>query len=160
MAEGERVSNVSSVYKPAIPRRFLLLLAALFWAIAGVILCVRGVAWVQTLGVGTTLAIEAASSIVAAGAYILWFSKLVMRNIARIGRLPDWACAFAFTAWHGYFMIGTMMTLGIALRTSDVPKLYLGIPYGIMGGVLLVGSARFFREFMGEKRASSSSTIP
>lgn len=108
----------------------------------------------------TMLVVEAASVVVAAGAYILWFSKLVMRNIARIRRLPDWACAFAFTAWHGYFMIGAMMTLGIALRNSDTPRIYLGIPYGIMGGVLLVGSAKFFREFMRTKGESSSPGTP
>ena len=152
--------HLTSQFKPAIPRRFLLLLASLFWAIAGLILSVRGIAWVQTLDVQMMVTVEAASVVVAAGAYILWFSKLVMRNIARIRRLPDWACAFAFTAWHGYFMIGAMMTLGIALRNSDVPRIYLGIPYGIMGGVLLVGSAKFLREFMGAKRESPSPGTP
>ena len=151
---------MSSQFKPSIPRRFLLLLAGLFWAIAGLILCVRGIAWVEALGVHTMLVVEAASVVVAVGAYTLWFSKLVMRNIARIKQLPDWACAFAFTAWHGYLMIGAMMTLGIALRNSDTPRIYLGIPYGIMGGVLLVGSAKFFREFMRTKGESSSPGTP
>jgi hypothetical protein len=154
---GMMIFPVAFLHKPAIPRRFLLLLAGLFWAIAGLILCVRGFEWVEVLGVHTMVAVESASVVVAAVAYILWFSKLVLRNITRIKRLPDWACAFAFTAWHGYFMIGVMMTVGIALRNSDIPRIYLAIPYGIMGGMLLVGSAEFFREFAGAKHEPPSS---
>jgi len=91
--------------------------------------------------------VESASIGIAIAAYLLWFSKLVLRNIARIHRLPEWACAFAFTAWHGYLMIGVMMSLGIVLRNSTVPRIYLAVPYAIMGAVLLVGSLRFIREF-------------
>jgi hypothetical protein len=136
-------------FKPAIPRRVLLLLAGFFWVMAGGILCVRAFYWVQEKGMETLVIVESASVAVAAVAYVLWFSKLVIRNIARIHKLPDWACAFAFTAWHGYLMIGVMMTLGILLRTSSFPKIYLAVPYGIMGVVLLVGGARYFREFIG-----------
>ena len=91
---------------------------------------------------------ESASVAIAVTAYLLWFSKLVLRNIARIHTLPEWACAFAFTAWHGYLMIGLMMTLGIVLRNSPIPRIYLAVPYAIMGAILLVGSFRFVREFL------------
>jgi hypothetical protein len=134
-------------YKPAIPRRYLLLLAGFFWAIAGGILCTRAFVWLEEKGMQTMMIVEPASVVVAVTAYVLWFSKLVMRNIARIHALPEWACAFAFTAWHGYLMIGMMMTLGILLRNSTLPRLYLAVPYGVMGAILLVGSIRFFVEF-------------
>lgn len=135
-------------FKPAIPRRFLLLLAAAFWAVAGGILVVRAFVWLEEQGIGVTVFVESASIALAVVAYLVWFSKLVLRNIARIHTLPAWACAFAFTAWHGYLMIGVMMTLGILLRDSSIPRLYLAVPYAIMGAILLVGSARFVREFL------------
>jgi hypothetical protein len=147
------VSNSVTSYKPAIPRRFLLLLAGFFWALAGGILCLRAFVWVEEKGMQTMVLVETASAIVAIAAYALWFSKLVMRNISRIHRLPEWACAFAFTAWHGYLMIGIMMTLGILLRNSSIPRLFLAVPYGIMGAILLVGSLRFFREFAAVRKA-------
>jgi hypothetical protein len=143
----------STPFKPAIPRRFLLLLAGFFWAMAGGILCFRAYIWIAEKSVESMMLIETASLVVATGAYLLWFSKLVMRNVARIHRLPEWACAFAFTAWHGYLMIGVMMTLGILLRNSSVPKLFLAVPYGIMGIVLLAGGIRFVREFVTAHRA-------
>ena len=141
------MSIVGASYKPAIPRRFLLLLAGFFWAIAGGILCVRAFFWLEERGTETMVFVESASIAIAIAAYLLWFSKLVLRNIARIHRLPEWACAFAFTAWHGYLMIAVMMSLGILLRNSTVPRIYLAVPYAIMGAVLLVGSLRFIREF-------------
>jgi hypothetical protein len=138
--------------KPAIPRRFLLLLASGFWALAGGILVIRAFFWLEEQGTEMMVFTESASIAIAAAAYLLWFSKLVLRNIARIHKLPEWACAFAFTAWHGYLMIGIMMTLGILLRDSSLPRIYLAVPYAIMGAILLVGSARFMKEFFANRR--------
>jgi hypothetical protein len=135
-------------FKPAIPRRLLLLLASAFWAVAGGILVVRAFFWLEEQGTGTMVSVESASIAIAVTAYLLWFSKLVLRNIARIHKLPEWACAFAFTAWHGYLMIGFMMTLGIVLRNSQIPRIYLAVPYAIMGAILLAGSARFIKEYL------------
>lgn len=139
---------VNMPFKPAIPRRFLLLLASAFWAVAGGILVVRAFFWLEEQGTGTMVSVESASVAIAVTAYLLWFSKLVLRNIARIHALPEWACAFAFTAWHGYLMIGLMMTLGIVLRNSPIPRIYLAVPYAIMGAILLAGSARFVKEYL------------
>jgi hypothetical protein len=144
-------------YKPAIPRRFLILLASLFWAIAGLILFVRAFGWLEMLGMGTLVVVETGSLVVAAAAYLFWFSRFVIKNIARIKNLPDRACAFAFTAWHGYLMIGLMMTLGILLRNTSMPRIYLAIPYAIMGGVLLGGSIHLVREFRSVSRGRSMS---
>jgi hypothetical protein len=84
----------------------------------------------------------------AAAGYIFLFVKVVQRNLDRISHLPERACLFAFTAWHGYIMIGFMMTLGITLRNTSVPKYFLSIPYTAMGGILVIGSLRFYRHFL------------
>ena len=45
-------------------------------------------------------------------------------------------------------MIALMMTIGITLRNSSIPKYYLTIPYFAMGAILLIGSVQFYRQFI------------
>ncbi|HTY36990.1 MAG TPA: hypothetical protein VMH23_07750 [Bacteroidota bacterium] len=132
---------------PAIPRRYLFALAGILWMFAGGLLCFRGELWLEEFPSGTELLIEVISLGLAAAGYVFFFFRIVQKNIDRIGRLPEKACLFAFTAWHGYIMIATMMTLGITLRTTAIPKYYLSIPYTVMGGILLIGSLRFYQMF-------------
>jgi hypothetical protein len=140
-------------FNPAVPRRFLYALAGLLWTVAGGLLCVRGAIWLQDLQLPVIASVEAAAIAIAAAGYVFLFSGVVRNNIARIGRLPDRACVFAFTAPRGYIMIAVMMTAGISLRTSSIPHYYLSLPYSAMGGVLLTGSVGFYRKFFGTAAA-------
>jgi hypothetical protein len=133
---------------PAVPRHYLFAIAGVLWMAAGVLLCVRAEQWLEAFPAGTELALEIISIALAAAGYLFFFFKVVQRNIDRIGRLPDRACLFAFTAWHGYIMIALMMTIGITLRNTSIPKYYLSIPYTAMGGILLIGSLRFYQAFL------------
>lgn len=135
-------------YNPAVPRRILLGVAGLAWTIAGGILCIRSVVWLEAYPLGVALAIVTAGILGAAAAYLFWFSGLVRKNIQRIALLPERACVFAFTPWRGYVMIALMMSAGIALRSGTIPPVYLALPYMAMGSVLLAGSAGFYREFL------------
>lgn len=140
---------------PTVRRHYLFALAGLFWTIAGGILCIRGSIWLLSLVSSVGIAMAAGSVLLAAVAYIFGFSKIVRKNIERIHRLPDRASIFAFTPLRGYVMIFLMMTLGITLRNSSLPKYYLIVPYLGMGGVLLIGSVRFyFRFFTSVRRIS------
>ena len=139
---------VPSSFKPAVPRHYLFAIAAVLWTVAGVILCVRGETWLEGLSRGTEFALEAASLALAVPGYLILFTKIVQKNIDRISRLPERTCLFAFTAWHGYLMIAVMMTIGITLRNTSIPKYYLSVPYSTMGVILLMGSFRFYRTFL------------
>ena len=97
----------------------------------------------------------AGSVLLAAVAYVFGFSKIVRKNIERIRRLPDRASIFAFAPLRGYLMIVLMMTIGITLRNSSLPKYYLIIPYLGMGGVLLAGSVKFYIQFITSVRRNS-----
>jgi nucleoside recognition membrane protein YjiH len=138
-----------SRFNPAVPRHFLYAIAGLLWTLAGALLCVRGAMWLEEFQFPVIASIEAASIAISAVGYIFLFAGIVRKNITRIGRLPDRACVFAFTAWRGYVMIGIMMTAGISLRSSSIPLYYLSLPYTAMGGILLTGSVMFYREFLG-----------
>jgi nucleoside recognition membrane protein YjiH len=135
-------------FYPAVPRRWLFAIAGFIWAAVGVLLCGRAIVWLEPFPLITGLVLESAGLILASAGYVYGFSTVARKNIARIQSLPDRACAFAFTAWRGYVMIGLMITIGITLRNSAIPKYYLTIPYSAMGGVLLIGSAQLFSAFL------------
>ena len=135
------------------PRRYLFAIAGALWTIAGGLLCLRAELWLQTFSLGTAVVVVSLSLSLAIAGYFLVFFKVVEKSIDRISRLPDRPCLFAFTAWHGYLMIAFMMTLGITLRNTAIPKYFLSIPYSAMGGILLIGSARFYRRFLAASTA-------
>ena len=140
--------TIVSKLNPAIPRRYLFVLGGIMWTSAGALLCVRAAIWLDVFPFQTELALESISLVLAALGYSFKFSRLVQKNIDRIHRLPERACVFAFTAWRGYIMIALMITIGIALRSTLIPTYYIAIPYTAMGGMLLIGSIRFYRQFL------------
>ena len=149
-------STIVSRLNPAVPRHFLFAIAGALWTLAGVLLCIRATIWLDVFPFRTELALESLSIVFAVLGYTLVFTKVVKKNIDRIDRLPKRACIFAFTAWRGYLMIALMVTIGITLRNTSLPKYYLSIPYAAIGAVLLIGSVRFYRQFLagvGERKA-------
>ncbi len=134
--------------KPAVSRHVLFAVAGVLWMIAGGLLCFRGAVWLGAFRLPVAIATETGAVVLAGLFYVSMFSRLVQRNIDRIALLPERACVFAFTAARGYVMIGLMMTAGILLRNSSLPREYLSLPYTAMGGTLLAGSVRFYRQFL------------
>ena len=145
MAETKR--SLISMLNPAVPRYYLFGFAGAFWTFAGLLLCGRAIVWLTVFPLSIELGLEAASIAIAVVGYLYLFVNVVQKNIDRIGQLPENACVFAFSAWRGYVMIGFMMTIGITLRNTSMPKYLLAVPYTAMGGILLIGSARFFHQF-------------
>lgn len=141
-------ASLISKLNPAVPRHYLFAIAGVLWTIAGVLLCVRGEIWLEVLPLETEFALETISIGLAVAGYFFFFMNVVQKNIDRIERLPERACLFAFTAWHGYIMIILMIIIGFTLRNSALPMYYLSIPYTAMGGTLLIGSLRFYRQFL------------
>jgi hypothetical protein len=139
---------MSAKLNPTIRRHYLFALAGIFWTVAGGILCVRATIWLGLLSPNAAFGVAVTSLICAGAGYALGFSKIVVKNIVRINQMPDRANIFAFTALRGYVMIALMMTIGITLRNSSIPKYYLTIPYFAMGGILLIGSVQFYRKFI------------
>lgn len=132
---------------PAVPKHWLFAIAGVVWLAAGTVLFSRAVLWLIPSGLTPGFGLEMLGLVVAVVCYLYGFSKIVQKNILRIHDLPDPVCAFAFTAWKGYAMIAIMVTIGITLRNSSIPKYYLAVAYSAMGGMLVMGSIRFFRQF-------------
>lgn len=144
---GEIRSLILSRLNPAVPRYYLFGLAGAFWMFAGAMLCARAILWLNVFSLTIELALETTSVAIAIIGYLFLFVNVVQKSIDRIGQLPESACVFAFAAWRGYIMIALMMTIGITLRNTSIPKYFLAVPYAAMGAILLIGSARFFHQF-------------
>jgi hypothetical protein len=133
--------------RPIVPRHWLFVISAILWCAVGTLMCLRAYFWTYHAPVGHFLAVEAIGLITAIIGFRFGFSKITRRNINRIMSLPDRSSFFSFTGLRGYIMIIGMISLGIYLRNSPIPKDYLAIPYNAMGGSLLFGSLRFLAVF-------------
>lgn len=107
----------------------------------------RGTIWLQLLSPLGEVIVGLLSVVFAAVGYLYGFSNVVQKNIDRIRQMPERAAIFAFTHVRGFVMIALMITIGITLRNSTIPKYYLILHYDVMGGVLLIGGIRFYRQF-------------
>jgi len=79
--------------------------------------------------------------------YRFGFRQIVRKNVDRIRSMEATVKAWEFTSLRGYAIIIGMITMGVLLRNSEIPKEYLSLPYAAMGGMLLVGSAAMMKEF-------------
>ena len=78
------------------------------------------------------------------------FLRIVDKNLGRILPSDEKKCVFSFMPWKSYLIIPIMITLGIVLRHSAVPKHYLAIIYIAIGLALTLSSMRYLRYFFKE----------
>jgi ABC-type nickel/cobalt efflux system permease component RcnA len=51
-------------------------------------------------------------------------------------------------SWKSYILVAVMMTMGIALRHSSIPKQFLSVLYLAIGLALMLSSLRYIRRFI------------
>ncbi len=73
------------------------------------------------------------------------FSRIVSKNLKRIDQIEGKYCAFGFMPLKSYLLITVMMTMGIILKHSALPKEYLSIVYIGIGLALALSSIRYFK---------------
>ncbi len=133
-------------WKPAAPKSVLLALGGTLWALAGVLLVLRGCTMLNE-GPLASPVIEAAIAILSLAGFLVMFHRVAERYIARIMALQsNRPCLFAVMSTRGYLVMAFMITLGIALRRfTSIPHSDLGGVYLTIAIPLLVSSIRFFR---------------
>jgi len=133
--------------EPAASRRALVLTAAALWSLAGLILITRAIFWLPEAGLWA-IAIAVAS--IGVGLFKGWlvFAKLARRNIERIRALSPHKpriCIFAFQAIQSYLIVIAMIMLGIVLRMSPLPRLWLAAVYLAIGVALEWGALIYWQ---------------
>jgi hypothetical protein len=88
--------------------------------------------------------LEVLGIVLALMAHQFCFSRIARKNITRLSLLTEKTCIFAFQKWRSYFLVGLMITLGIALRNLPIPRPYLAVLYTTIGGALLLASFQYY----------------
>jgi len=130
---------------PRLPRRYLLLIAAVVWTFAGSLLLFRGILMFLENGryLWVRLIISAIGGMLF---YKLLFSGISRKHARRIMDIPrERPCLFSFFNIKSYILMSIMITAGIMLRKSGMmPHEYLSMVYVTMGIPLLASSFRFY----------------
>jgi hypothetical protein len=130
--------------KPAVSKYWLIALAGLMWSLVGIMLCRLAFIWLKPVPWRRALPLESLGLIAALTVYRFGFSKIALKNIARLCLLPEKTCIFAFQAWKSYLIIIFMILLGFTLRHSPLPRHLLAVIYETIGGALFFSSFHFY----------------
>jgi uncharacterized membrane protein len=138
------MQNIRSL-APRVSKRYLLLIAALAWTMAGTMLLARGL--LMSGRIRHTHWIMILLSILGGGMfYLVLFSKISASHVSRIlGLQNERQCIFSFFNLRSYLLMTIMISSGIILRKTGF--LYTGtlsLVYITMGIPLLLSSIRFF----------------
>ncbi len=131
--------------KPAVTKSWLIALAGLMWTGVGVMLCRLAYNWLEIINRGVATTFGLLGVVMALVAYHFGFSKIAQKNIQRLCLLTERTCVFAFQTWKSYLVIAMMITLGVFLRNSPIPRSYLAILYTTIGGALLLASFLYYK---------------
>ena len=140
------LSKLINKINPSVSKPILKFLAGILWFGTGIMLTVMGAKWIifspdeNVLYFG--LAGLAASLII----HYFGFSKIVDKNLIRINQIKGKFCLFGFMRWQSYLTIFVMMTMGITLRHSSIPREWLSVVYVGIGTALVLSSMRYFRD--------------
>ncbi|MFZ4739984.1 MAG: hypothetical protein ACOYLE_02345 [Bacteroidales bacterium] len=148
------MKNNKSINKftPRINSSTLLILAGLLWSSVGIMLCNFAYHWMLHYEGKYTIIIVISGIVLALLFARFKFKKFADKNINRIKAKGDKSCAFSFMSWQTYIIVAFMMTMGIILRHSSLPKEYLSILYIGIGGALFLSSYGYFRFYYSLKK--------
>jgi hypothetical protein len=124
-------------FKPGVPQRVHLLLAALLWTGIGTVLMMRGTWWLVDSG-WTWLFLPALALGTLKSLFIL--DRTAKRSLDRILRLADGTCLGAVYSFKTWMVVVLMVGSGYALRHSTLPKSLLGVAYVTIGWALFMSS--------------------
>jgi hypothetical protein len=137
-------------YKPAVGNTFLLFLAGIVWVCVGIMLLILAFSWLSTASNLEIYLYSGAGILLALLVHHFGFLKIVDKNLNRILQMKGKKCLFSFIPWKSYLIIIVMVTMGVLLRHSMVPKKDLAILYIGIGLALILSSVRYIRVFYRE----------
>lgn len=144
-----------TIFTPGVGQHTLMATAGFMWLAVSYMLCHYAIIWYENFtGHGLLLFILLGIS---SGLVIHhWgFLRIVNKNIFRIKALEERHCLFGFMPWKSYLLIAVMMTFGILLRNSAIPRIYLSVIYMGIGLALGLSSIRYFRHALSGRNSKS-----
>ena len=132
-------------YKPGVSKNILLFVAGMLWVMVGIMLNSMAYTWLRTERLSHALLAAAVGFAGSLFIHRFGFSRIVNRNLDRILPMEGKRCIFSFMPWKSYVMVAVMITMGVLLRHSPIPKLYLAVMYIGIGTALILSSIRYLR---------------
>ena len=134
-------------FNPAVDKKILVLLAGLMWCGVGIMLIIFAVNWLTIYDGPERWVFYLIGFIASMPIYHFGFLKIADKNLDRLLPLREKKCVFSFMAWRSYIIVLIMVSMGIGLRHSAIPKQYLSILYNGIGLALFLSGIRYFRFF-------------
>lgn len=130
---------------PRVSRNFLILLAGYAWTAVGLMMVYRAYAWLAVTPANGVYIHAGAGVVLGLLVHHFGFLRIVNRNLQRIFRLGQSAPVHSFIPLRSYLTILIMVTAGILLRHSAIPRPYLAVLYLGIGSALILSSVRYLR---------------
>lgn len=134
-------------FTPAVDKSVLILMAALMWCGVGIMLMRYAVSWLSSCSTREQIFFYTLGFLAAMPIHHFGFLKIADKNLNRILALTEKTSPFSFMTWKSYLIVLIMVSMGIALRHSSLPKRYLSILYNGIGLALFLSGIRYFRFF-------------
>lgn len=130
---------------PAVTTHWHLALAGLMWGVVGAMLCRLALRWLYSVRFDLAITLEALGLLLALIVYWFGFSRIARTNITRLMGITGKSCIFSFQTWKSYLNIAVMITLGLLLRSSSIPREILSVMYNMIGGALFLGGLQYYK---------------
>lgn len=134
-------------FTPAVDKSVLILMAGLMWSGVGIMLMRYAVSWLSSCSAREQIFFYTLGFLAAMPIHHFGFLKIADKNLNRILALTEKTSPFSFMTWKSYLIVLIMVSMGIALRHSSLPKRYLSILYNGIGLALFLSGIRYFRFF-------------
>jgi hypothetical protein len=135
-------------YTLSVNKKVLVILPGLMWFGVGIMLIHYAVIWIAPYPVKQQVLFYSAGFIAAMPIHHFGFLRIVDKNLNRLLPLTGKRSIFSFMTWKSYLIVIVMMAMGMILRHSEVPKIYLSILYNGIGIGLFLSGIRYFRFFI------------
>jgi len=130
-----------------VDKKVLILMAGLMWCGVGVMLMRYALSWLIVCTVREQVLFYSFGFLAAMPIHHFGFLKIADKNINRILPLSEKRSPFSFMTGRSYLIVLVMVSMGIALRHSPIPKKYLSLLYNGIGLALFLSGIRYFRVF-------------
>jgi hypothetical protein len=132
---------------PAVDKKVLIFMAGLMWCVAGVMLIRYAVSWLALCTGREEIFFYSAGFLAAMLIHHFGFLKLADKNLNRLLPLKEKQNPFSFMTPKSYLIVMVMISMGIALRHSQIPKRYLSLVYNGIGLALFLSGIRYIKVF-------------
>ena len=131
----------------SVNRSVLVLLGGLMWCGVGIMLVSYAVRWLSVCSGKDQFFYYTAGFLAAMPIHHFGFLKIADKNLKRLLPLTEKKSLFSFMTWKSYIIVIVMVSMGIALRHSSIPKRYLSVLYNGIGLALFLSGIRYLRFF-------------